>query len=55
MKQVVGSLTLYLCLFLGTNKLRFGLAAGVPFYEDYNGIQMDEDFSLHFGLKYEHL
>ena len=35
------------------NKLRFGLEAGMPIYEDYNGIQMDENLSFQLGLKYE--
>lgn len=32
--------------------VRFGIEAGAPIYEDYNGIQMDEDVSISFGLKY---
>ncbi len=32
--------------------LRFGIEAGVPVYEDYNGVQMNENLSLNFGLKY---
>ena len=31
---------------------RFGLEAGAPFYENYNGIQMDEGLTLNFGIKY---
>lgn len=32
--------------------LRFGIEAGTPIYEDYNGIQMDENLTLNFGVKY---
>lgn len=32
---------------------RFKIEAGIPIFEDDNGIQMDEDFSLHFGIKYQ--
>jgi len=32
--------------------MRFGIEAGAPIYEDYNGIQMDEDLSINLGLKY---
>jgi len=32
--------------------LRFGIEAGAPIYENYNGIQMNEDLSLNFGVKY---
>ncbi len=48
--------------FIGTNiafpetssmrNLRIGLEAGIPVYENYNGIQMDESLSLIVGLKY---
>ena len=31
---------------------RFGIEVGTPIYEDYNGIQMNENLSLNFGLKY---
>ena len=32
--------------------LRFGIEAGTPIYEDYNGIQMNENLNLNFGIKY---
>ncbi len=32
--------------------VRLGIEAGAPLYEDYNGIQMDEDLTINFGLKY---
>ncbi|WP_317166448.1 nitrous oxide reductase accessory protein NosL [Yeosuana marina] len=32
--------------------LRFGFEAGAPIYENYNGIQMNEDLTLNFGVKY---
>lgn len=32
--------------------LRFGIEAGAPVYENYNGIQMNEDLSINFGVKY---
>ncbi|MCD2259877.1 nitrous oxide reductase accessory protein NosL [Psychroserpens luteolus] len=48
--------------FLGVNvsfpetsslkNFRLGLEAGGPVYEDYNGIQMNENLNLNFGLKY---
>jgi nitrous oxide reductase accessory protein NosL len=31
---------------------RFGIEAGAPIYEDYNGIQMNENLNLNFGIKY---
>jgi len=31
---------------------RFGCEAGAPIYENYNGIQMNENLSLNFGVKY---
>lgn len=31
---------------------RFGIEAGAPIYEDYNGIQMNENLTLTFGVKY---
>ncbi len=34
------------------NNFRFGIEAGVPIYEDYNGIQMNENLNLNFGVKY---
>ena len=35
--------------------LRFGIEAGAPIYENYNGIQMNENLSLNFGIKYNML
>jgi hypothetical protein len=35
--------------------LRFGIEAGTPIYEDYNGIQMNENLNLNFGIKYSML
>lgn len=32
--------------------LRFGIEAGAPIYENYNGIQMNENLTLNFGIKY---
>lgn len=32
--------------------LRFGFEAGAPIYEDYNGIQMNDNLNINFGLKY---
>jgi len=34
-------------------RLRMGVEVGVPFYEDYLGIQMDEELSMLFGLKFD--
>lgn len=34
------------------NDFRFDIEAGAPVYEDYNGIQMNEDLTLNFGIKY---
>lgn len=31
---------------------RFGAEIGAPIYEDYNGIQMNENLNLNFGIKY---
>lgn len=31
---------------------RIGVEAGAPIYENYNGVQIDENVSLHIGLKY---
>lgn len=31
---------------------RLGIEGGIPIYEDYNGIQMNEDLSINVGLKY---
>lgn len=31
---------------------RFGIEAGAPIYENYNGIQMNENLTFNFGLKY---
>ena len=31
---------------------RIGIEAGAPIYESYNGIQMNENLSINFGLKY---
>ncbi|MCF2875851.1 MULTISPECIES: nitrous oxide reductase accessory protein NosL [unclassified Tenacibaculum] len=31
---------------------RIGIEAGAPIYENYNGIQMDEDLSFQLGIKY---
>ncbi len=36
----------------GLKDLRLGIEAGAPIYEDYNGIQMNENLSLNFGIKY---
>lgn len=48
--------------FLGVNfmfnqnssfkNFRIGIEAGAPIYENYNGVQMDEDLSFQFGIKY---
>jgi len=32
--------------------IRFGVEAGAPIYEYYNGIQMNENLTLNFGVKY---
>ena len=32
--------------------LRVGVEAGAPIYENYNGVQMDEDLNLVIGVKY---
>ncbi len=32
--------------------LRFGIEIGTPIYEDYNGIQMNENISINTGFKY---
>ncbi|NNC49243.1 MAG: hypothetical protein HKO01_01770 [Flaviramulus sp.] len=32
--------------------LRFGIEAGTPIYEVYNGIQMNENLNFNFGIKY---
>lgn len=34
------------------NRFKLGIEAGLPIYEKYEGIQMDEELSLLFGLKY---
>ncbi len=31
---------------------RIGVEAGAPIYENYNGVQIDENVFLHIGLKY---
>jgi len=31
---------------------RLGIEAGLPIYENYNGIQMDEELTFNLGLKY---
>jgi nitrous oxide reductase accessory protein NosL len=36
----------------GLKNLRLGIEAGVPIYEHYKGIQMDEDLSFSVGLNY---
>lgn len=33
-------------------KFRLGIEAGIPLYQDYNGIQMNEDFGVNVGLLY---
>ena len=33
-------------------KFKFGLEMGIPIFENYNGIQMDEEKSFQFGIKY---
>ena len=52
----------FLRSFIGTNivfgnssifrDLRLGIEAGLPVYEDYNGIQMNENLNLQVGAKY---
>lgn len=34
------------------HKFRLGAEVGAPFYENYNGIQMDEGMSINGGIKY---
>jgi nitrous oxide reductase accessory protein NosL len=34
------------------NNFRFGAEVGTPIYEHYNGIQMNENLTINFGLKY---
>ncbi len=36
----------------GFKDLRIGLETGIPLYENYNGIQMDEAISFNAGIKY---
>lgn len=36
----------------GLNNFRFGFEAGAPIYENYNGVQMNENLSLNFGVKF---
>lgn len=31
---------------------KFGVEVGLPIYENYNGVQMDEDLTVNFGVKY---
>ena len=48
--------------YIGTNisfmqnsplkKFRLGIEAGIPLYQDYNGIQMNEEFGFNVGLLY---
>jgi hypothetical protein len=32
--------------------VKLGIEAGTPIYEDYNGIQMNQNLSVHLGAKY---
>lgn len=36
----------------GLKDFRFGIETGAPIYEDYNGVQMNENLTLNLGVKY---